>query len=513
MPSTLLAADGIMPQIEHVVVLMMENRSFDNLLGWLYPEGQQPAQFFPAGSPQVFNGLNTGSYSNSDPAVNGGQPVQVANGTTSWTIGGGNVPLTCVPTPDPGEVFDDVNVQIADNMSGFLTNFVTQVDASGGPAASAAMIMQSYSTEQVPVLSQLAASFAVSDAWFASVPSQTWPNRAFLLTGSSAGVVNNELLLWARNSLDMKVIFDVLDAQNLSWMVYNDGPLTSLVKTMFLKKYLLNETNFGSIQDFQSACQQPGDAPSSVKLPPFSFLEPNFGIDFAEVNLMPDESYHPPHDIRPGEQFLATIYETIMSSPYRDEILFVVLFDEHGGTYDHVPPPSGAAEPFPDPVATDGSGFTFDRFGARVPALVISSYVTPGTVFRSSTDVPLDHTSLLATLRDWLGLAQSFSELLPSPRIAAAPTLAAVLTETSPQPWPTLSLPSADELAAIRAIPETADEVLLNDVQRAVLVGTAARVAGRPYTEEEGAVAYERLRTYRDARAWLAALQPHLPLR
>ncbi|PPJ40806.1 alkaline phosphatase family protein, partial [Pseudoxanthomonas sp. KAs_5_3] len=84
---------------------------------------------------------------------------------------------------------------------------------------------------------------------------------------------------------------------------------------------------------------------------------------------------------------------------------------------DHVPPPNGSKPPYPDPVATDGSNFTFDRFGVRIPAIVISSWVTPGTVFRSNTSVPLDHTSVLATLRDWLGLSDAFNNMLSSPRI------------------------------------------------------------------------------------------------
>jgi phospholipase C len=158
------AADRTMPQIKHVVVLMLENRSLDNLLGWLYAAGEPPARFIPEGSAQRFDGLDTGSYSNSDPSVNGGQPVPAANGTTSWTSGGYDVPPTCVPSPDPGEVFDDVNVQIAGNMSGFLSDYVTQVNAAGGPAASAVMIMESYSPEQLPVISGLARFFAVSDA-------------------------------------------------------------------------------------------------------------------------------------------------------------------------------------------------------------------------------------------------------------------------------------------------------------------------------------------------------------
>ena len=94
------------------------------------------------------------------------------------------------------------------------------------------------------------------------------------------------------------------------------------------------------------------------------------------------EDYHPPHNVCRGEQFLAQIYEAIRSSPYRNEILLVITYDEHGGCYDHVPPPANAAPPEPEPVSRDGR-FHFDRFGVRVPAIVVSSYVRAGTVFRA----------------------------------------------------------------------------------------------------------------------------------
>lgn len=481
----------ILPQIDHVVVLMMENRSLDNLLGWIYPSGTNPAQVLPPGSQATYEGLNP-SLSNSDPTVNAGEPVYVSDGTTQWTDDDGKVISEwCVPKPDPGEEFDHVTTQISNDMGGFLTDYVTQ--ESGTPAE---QIMQSYSVAQLPIISTLATSFAVSDAWFASVPTQTWPNRGFVQTGSSDGNINNNYMPW-----DITTVFDVFGRNNLSWMVYNDGWLPSLTKSMFLTKYLFNETNFSGIAEFQAACGQPASAPANVKLPAFSFVEPNFGV------IGHDESYHPPHDVRPGEQFLATIYAAIQQCAYRDNILFIVMFDEHGGTYDHVEPPSGAQPP--DPGAVASNRFTFDRFGVRTPAIIISSWVTPGTVFRSNTTVPLDHTSVLATLRDWQGLSAAFAAELPSPRIAAAPNLAYVLTETSAQTWPTLPTPPA----SLAVISKPDDSEPLNSVQQSVLIGASAIAAGRPLTEAETQAALARLQTHGDGRAFLMALQPHLPMR
>lgn len=484
----------ILTQIEHVVVLMMENRSLDNLLGWIYQPGTAPApkQFLPETSPTRFDGLQTG-FSNSDPSVNGGQPVYVTNGTSEWYEGGTTIVSEWfVPSPDPGEEFDHVTTQISDNMGGFLTDYVTQ--QAGLPAE---QILQAYSVVQLPVISTLATSFAVSDAWFASVPTQTWPNRGFVQTGSSDGNINNNYEPWDINS-----IFDVCTSNGLSWMVYNDGTLPSLTKVMFLGKYLCNQTNFGDIAAFQAACAQPADASPDDKLPAFTFVEPNFGV------IGNDESYHPPHDVRAGEIFLSTIYSALQQCAYRDAILFLVLFDEHGGTYDHVEPPSPAKPPYPGGVSKE-ENFAFDRFGVRTPAIAVSSWVTPQTVFRSNTAVPLDHTSVLATLRDWQGLATDFATTLPSPRIAAAPNLAFVLDGDAPQPWPVLPPPPV----ALADIPEPADSEPLNGVQQSVLIGASAIVAGRPLTAAETQAALARLRTHGDGRAFLTALQPHLPMR
>jgi phospholipase C len=142
-------------------------------------------------------------------------------------------------------------------------------------------------------------------------------------------------------------------------------------------------------------------------------------------------NYHPPHDVTAGEHFLLRIWNAVSQSPNWNETLLIITFDEHGGTYDHVLPPTGAVPP--DPKSDPGqNGFRFDRFGVRVPAVLVSPWIEPGTVFRSNTDTPLDHTSILATLRDWLQIPAE--KMLPSQRIAHSPTLEYVLTRTTPRP-------------------------------------------------------------------------------
>ncbi|MDE1146322.1 MAG: alkaline phosphatase family protein [Azospirillaceae bacterium] len=367
-----------LPQIKHMVVLMMENRSLDNLLGWLYGPDDPPAGYSPSNTPQPYQGLSPDTYSNSNPDINGGNPVYASAGTTAWPTDDGPINAYCVPTPDPGEQFYHVGGQISGNMGGFLNDYLVQVGEAKHPLANAAQIMQSYAPDQLKVISALARGFALSDAWHASVPSQTFPNRAFMLAGSSAGNVNNTRVPW-----DIPTLFDVLESQGISWAVYNDSILPSLTKAIFFSKYGGNEKNFGSIDDFAKSL-------SDGTLPTFTLLEPSFGP------LEYDRSFHPPFNVLPADQFLGRIYTMIAESPRRDDTLFLLLFDEHGGTYDHVEPPGGAAGAWPDPVATDGSAFTYNRFGVRVPAVVMSSYTPRGIVFRSATGVPYDHTSVLS---------------------------------------------------------------------------------------------------------------------
>src|ERR1017187_652203 len=179
--------------IEHIVVVMMENRSFDNLLGWLYDAPNPPPFNIPQQSPTTFSGLLPGVCSNRSDASS--PPVFASRPPTAWP----SCPMpNQVPTPDPHEEFDHIIAQIygmatpasgvAADMSGFLKDYAST--AAG--AASAGQIMQSYGSQDANVINQLARSFAVCDRWFASAPSQTWPNRGFVHTGSSDGHINND---------------------------------------------------------------------------------------------------------------------------------------------------------------------------------------------------------------------------------------------------------------------------------------------------------------------------------
>ncbi len=440
----------VLPQIKHIVVVMLENRSFDNLCGWIYsdPHGPQPSLFLPAGSPAAYDGLNASFWNPANKSYfEANEPpvkVPVVQGTTNFTV----------PNPDPEETFDNVTYQLYGPqgpdpiptwpMQGFVVNY------QDTQAASPDQIMQTYNPSQLPVLTALAQNFAISDAWFCSVPSQTWPNRSFVHAGTSNGNVDNGVIT---NPFHWNVltIFNVLQSMGVSWRVYNDSMTSSLTRIMFPKLWspLLNG-HFRGFHDFQSDC-------AAGTLPQYSFIEPDYFS--AEAN---DE--HPPHDVAAGERFLFAIWQAISQSPAWVNTLLLITYDEHGGCYDHVLPPTNAVAP--DLVSYPGQeGFHFDRFGVRVPAILISPYIQAGTVFRSPTPTPYDHTSVLATLRDWLPIPST--EMLPSQRIASAPTLAQALTLSTPRTTlPAIPAPPASLHPTPPMLPP-------NDLQKSIVAATA----------------------------------------
>jgi len=445
----------IFPQIKHVVVVMLENRSLDNLCGWLYSGPDQPALFLPAGSTPSFGGLDSGMMNPSNTNYFTGvaaTPVPIVQGVTSSTV----------PNPDPEETYVNVTAQLYGPlgysstpvypMKGFVLNY-----ALAAKGADVNQIMQAHTVDQVPVLSALATNFAISDAWFASVPSQTWPNRAFAHAGTSNGHVDNgepaDPLKW-----DVQTIFNVLEEQKVSWSVYSDTIVSpSLTRTMFPKLWDIGlSSHFRGFQGFQDDCAE-------NSLPSYSFVEPSF--------LISPNDAHPPHDVEAAEQFLSRIWEAVSTSPGWCETLLVITFDEHGGCFDHVLPPLGATPP--DAISSPGDGgFGFDRFGVRVPTIFVSPYIAAGTVVRSPTAVPFDHTSILATLRDWLAIPEA--AMLSSKRIRSAPTFESVLTLSSPR----TDLPQLSPLNRPTTQVSVADSP--NDLQKSLVSGAARRLSLDP---------------------------------
>jgi phospholipase C len=436
-------------KIEHIVVVMFENRSFDNLLGWLYADSDnRPAANLPVQVPPTFDGLEAKTYFNQLDAP-GSPPVFATHPPKSW-------PPVCpqarqVPTPDPHEEFDYVTKQLfgrtaptpgtVPDMSGFLQSYAT---TAAGPAC-AGQIMESYGPAEASVINSLARNFAVCDRWFSSAPTETWPNRGFVHTGSSDGHINNE----DYEPYGNRTLFNALSEQDeKSWGVFHDTDYVPALTQIQFAQLWDKLDHFHKFAEFKRRCAARGAGDPANRLPAYSFLEPRFlpepGPWWRLFWPFFPNDYHPPHDVRRGERFLSKVYNAVRSSPYRDKILLVITFDEHGGCYDHVAPPWGSVAPQPGPVATK-NGFKFDRLGVRVPTIVVSSYVTPGTVFRAGPgEPPYDHTSIVATLKNWRKLPDDPARFLASPRIGSAPTLDRVLTRTESDKikiWPKIRAP------------------------------------------------------------------------
>ena len=448
-----------MDQLKHLVVVMMENRSFDNLLGFLYakenniPPINIPAP--PAGGQNSFDGLidpnPTSAFWNpcNPEYFTSGAPAQKIYATQGTT---GTNPML-VPDHDPREEFDHITFQIlgpqkwtGPKMMGFLVDYLT---TDPGHPQNANQLMECYSPDQVSVISQLARNYAVCDRWFCSTPNQTLPNRAFALAGTSMGRVNNKL----DPLYDARTIFEALEDTKHTWRVYNDTLLMSLARLQFPRLWdPLLQVHFRGIGELEE------DAAAGT-LPEYSFVEPSFQI-------LPNDG-HPPHDVGLGERFLLRIWKAVSTGKNWSNTLLLITYDEHGGCYDHVEPPP--AKP-PDAASNPGEeGFRFDRYGVRVPAVLISPYIEAGTVFRSATDVPYDHTSILATLRDWLQIPEE--QMPPSQRIKDAPTFASKLTRSAPRTdIPVIALSEA-------AAKPTTRLIAWNDLQKTMLSAHRQRYA------------------------------------
>jgi phospholipase C len=466
-----------MEKIRHLVVLMLENRSFDNMAGYVYADrDNHPPINIPAPAneaPTTYDGLietatssdfwnpSNADYFGNPPAPP--QKIPVTDQVTDFRM----------PMPDPGEEFVHMNAQL------FGPNLIPQqaaprqmkgfaLDYGSLKGCTAANIMQCYSAAQVPVITALARSYAISDRWHASSPTQTWPNRAFAHLGTSRGKVNNAP--YDPFHYDVPTIFNVLEeltytpwGELVTWGVYNDTILPPLARLQLPR--LWDPTLDGHFHFFETFKQHAGDG----TLPTYSFIEPSFVID-------PNDE-HPPHDVRLGEQFIYDVYQAVSSGKAWEQTLLLVTYDEHGGCYDHVAPPWNAATP--DAESNPGeAGFRFNRFGVRVPALLISPNIEAGTVFRSTTEVPYDHTSILATIRDWLSIPND--KMLPSARIKAAPSFGNVLTRATPRTdFPTIE--PQESLASWRVMPDIA----LNDLQKSIMVAMESKRLDRTLAVHE----------------------------
>ena len=435
---------GQLKNIDHIVVLMLENRSFDCLLGKLY-EGRAD-----------FEGLTDNEQ---NPAPDG-SAVQV------WNKPGTDEATMTIPDPDPGELWVDINEQLFGTkivpnpppipaMNGFVRNYLDQKTRHPSLNYASESIMHYFKPDQVPVLTALATQFAVCDHWFASAPCQTWPNRWFVHTATADRHENND----PPHLPDVTTIYNRLEEAGINdWNIY----FHDMAQAHTLLQLFLLGSHFQFYRQFQLDCQ-------SGNLPAYSFIEPQYYADL----VSPENDQHPPSVVTLGEQLIADVYNCIRSSPAWPKTLLIITYDEHGGCFDHVPPPPAVS---PEPPISNQT-FAFNRYGVRVPAVIVSPYVPPGTIFGKSSPVPFDHTSIIATVRKRFNITAPLTE-----RDDRAPDLDSVLTLPTPtNNGPSLPpkalpyTPSPRAAAVAQAMPP-------NGMQKA-LVGLAANFPTTPGTD------------------------------
>ena len=435
-----------MPQIKKIVMLMLENRSLDNVLGWLYEDQVlSPDQVFPPNSSLRFDGITPGDQNFVE-----WQGFAPAHGTQGWTQ-----PLR-QPRWNPNEWWENVGNQMYSDgyghdtqtrwsaatppMTGFAWDYAADYDAHGE-------VMGAFTKEQLPALYGLAEAFAVSDRWFSSVPTETNPNRAFSLCGSSLGAVDNSDATY----YDLPTIFNVLTsgpAPTKSWGIYYqyngcfdmDPTPNGQCFTADIFPHIRRAVDQGQgVVDTYDAFLKTLTSPD---LPDFSYIEPfwggGYGSPFGDDFLgLQGNDYHAPAWVGPGEYDLNELYNALRNSPYWDNMLFIITFDEHGGTWDHVPPPIAVK---PD-ISPSLRPFDFRRMGARVPTLLVSPWVRPGTVFRAPAGsmYDFDHTSFIATILRWAGIDPRLADM--GLRVANAPTFDGVLSTTNYDNSPTFDVP------------------------------------------------------------------------
>ena len=410
-------------QIEHIFILMMENRSFDHMLGYLdaaNPKIVGTAHAAAAGYANLLNATPYAPAPRTDPAV----PV------------------------DPLHEREDIRSQMRFNpgdkmMTGFVADYATVSPADPYPVG------QYYTATQLPMTDFLARQFCVCDHWFACLPASTQPNRLMAASGYTLRDHTTSQLFD-----DQDVVYDWLDAHGVSWRVYSEGfPFFALMPKIQRRIAADAWDNL-----FRGLVALDTDSQSPDTLPKVIFIEPQF-TDGAEPDKADDD--HPTTPITRGQDLMRRVYAAVTGNPQLwSKSVLIVAYDEHGGFFDHVEP-----LPLVTPQNHGESYTPFSTTGVRVPAIIVSPFVDAGSCFSQ----PLDHTSILRMLADKYtpGTAYSADVAARTPLHSAAEalTLAAPRQGAAPAPPPppppvfaatapvaARRIPSANAIAFLNAI-------------------------------------------------------------
>ncbi|KAG6545701.1 hypothetical protein Mapa_012886 [Marchantia paleacea] len=361
--------------IKTVVVLVMENRSFDHMLGWLKRL-----------NPEI-DGL-TGKESN---------PTNTSNPSAKQVFVTDNAEFV---DPDPGHSFQAIREQVFGQndtsavpppMNGFVQQAISMEYETGFPER----VMSGFRPEVVPVSTALAMEYAIFDKWFAAAPTSTQPNRLYIHSATSHGAMSNvraDLVA----GFPQKPIFESISDAGLTWGVYYQN----IPATLFFSdlRKLKNILKFKDYTLFFKLHAKMG------LLPNYAVIEQRY----FDLNLLPANDDHPSHDVAEGQKLIKEVYETLRASPQWKDMLFLITYDEHGGFFDHVPTPVTNV-PNPDGlVGPEPYYFAFDRLGVRVPTIAISPWINKGSVVHGpdgpTPDSQYEHSSIAATVKKIFGL-------------------------------------------------------------------------------------------------------------
>jgi len=370
-------------KIRHIVVLMQENRSFDNVLGFL--------ALPPFNRDEVDGVMQT-----------------MANSFEGTTVVVNPLADRMFPL-SPAHDHEQVALQIAEGkMSGFLASWRQRYETLPVTGPKRKTALSFHTADQVPTYRLLAENYLVCKRWFASYPGPTQPNRFCTLSGFTPMLDNLEVDDGELGYLKAKTIFEFLEQDDWVYFEKDIGFIR------FYDRFRIDNRNVVPFDDPDEGFQARA---SKGDLPPVTFIDPNFR-DIPPMRLADDDL--PPADVKNGQDSIACIYNTLVGSPAWNRTLLVITYDEHGGFFDHVAPPGTPASELPGrqaPVHPQGPS----HLGVRVPALVISPWVDRGAV----SDLKFDHTSIGRTI-----MLKLLGENAPvvSARMARATHLGVLLT-------------------------------------------------------------------------------------
>jgi phospholipase C len=362
--------------LKHIVVLMMGGRSFDHMLGSLKAQDQR------------IDGL-TGNEANPDStgAVVTVQPFAAFQGQLD---------------PVPDHHFPAVDLQLFNgaqgvprvpNMQGFIKSYFQE----RGDVDHSHNIMYYFTPDKLPVLTTLATEFAIFNGWFSSVPGPALPNQAFAHYGTSFGQIDMNLFQ-VKDSV-LSIYERMIRVGHTAKIYYYDEQSSSLVTLRLLKD---QPEIFATFSDFLLDCRR-------GSLSQYSFIEPNHNDHLGpEGEAILSSDQRPDHNVQAGEFFIASVYNAIRGNPNLwESTALLIVYDGHGGIYDHVIPPQCAPDGYVAPPTATGTGepFAFDRLGIRVPAILVSPWVLRGTVVAGTEDPVngrvFEHASIPATVSDF----------------------------------------------------------------------------------------------------------------